>query len=284
MMADDQRYSPAWSPPSPSLRLHRDIWHPETLREVSYPTDGNDAYAPIEETSYWFKHRNSILLAAFANYPPAGDIYDIGGGNGIISSFLQQHGFGVVLVEPGTGAMKARQRGVQRIVRSTLEDANFLPSSITSAGAFDVLEHTADDVAFIDVVRELLQPGGRFYVTVPALGSLWSGEDVAAGHYRRYSPRTLARAMRQGGLEVEFVSYFFSWLIGPIFLMRTLPFRLSLNTVRRMTSHQIHAAHSLPAWLYPVVERAHRWEEKRIRDGRRIPTGTSLLCVARRTA
>ena len=137
----------------------------------------------------------ACIHAVIRLFPPAGTLYDIGGGNGFVALKLQSAGMDVALVEPGAGARNAFRRGVRNVIQATMEDARFHPHSLPAAAAFDVIEHIADDVAFLRGIRERLVAGGRFYCTVPAIPALWSEDDVHAGHFRRYNRRTLDAAM-----------------------------------------------------------------------------------------
>ena len=71
---------------------------------------------------------------------------------------------------------------------------------------YDVLEHIDTPAEFLNSAYESLQPGGRMYLTVPAYQTLWSNEDSSAGHYRRYSPQTLAETFRKSGFPTEVVN------------------------------------------------------------------------------
>jgi hypothetical protein len=67
----------------------------------------------------------------------------------------------------------------------------------------DVLEHVADDLAFLkEMVGESLAPGGTIVVSVPAWQGLFGKHDEALKHYRRYSPTTLRTMLANAGLEV----------------------------------------------------------------------------------
>jgi len=272
----------AWQPPSNSLLWQDGLWRSATVSPVSYPDVANEVCFQVEDGSYWFRHRMDCLLATFGHFPPAGTIYDIGGGNGFVALALQTAGREVALLEPGSGARNALRRGVRHVIQATLEDACFRGHSLPAAGAFDVIEHIADDAAFLRNIREQLIPGGRFYCTVPAAASLWSEADLQAGHYRRYSRRTLGATLAQAGFTVEFASYFFAWLTLPIAVLRALPSRLGLrNQAFAGNPAAIPAEHRLPTRFTGLVSRAQAWELDRLRTRRPLPFGTSLLCVAR---
>ena len=67
-----------------------------------YPLEGENLHQ-IEESSFWFKHRNACIEAAVKCHPPrsGGPIFDVGGGNGFVTLGLIRAGFETVLVEPG---------------------------------------------------------------------------------------------------------------------------------------------------------------------------------------
>jgi hypothetical protein len=124
------------------------LWIAQTIDEISYPSDGNELCAEIEDSSFWFKHRNKAILSVMNNFSPRGAIFDIGGGNGYVAKGLMEAGFDCVLVEPGReGARKALERGVENVVCATLESADFYPGALSNVGLFDVVEHIEDDGA-----------------------------------------------------------------------------------------------------------------------------------------
>jgi hypothetical protein len=66
----------------------------------------------------------------------------------------------------------------------------------------DVVEHVPDDRAFLkNLLSDLLAPGGRVLVSVPAYQWLAGRHDAALGHYRRYSPRQARALLDVAGLE-----------------------------------------------------------------------------------
>jgi hypothetical protein len=61
---------------------------------------GNEACYQIEESSFWFKHRNACIEAAVKCHPPrsGGPIFDVGGGNGFVARGLMRAGFETVFL------------------------------------------------------------------------------------------------------------------------------------------------------------------------------------------
>ena len=256
------------------------FWRHPAQSAVSYPEDGADRCRVIEDWSYWFQHRNACIAAAVRRFPPAGPVWDIGGGNGVVAKALADAGFPAVVVEPGpSGIRNARQRGLPVVQAAWSEDL-VRPGSLEAAGLFDVIEHLEDDRAFLRSVRNALKPGGLLYLTVPAHPFLWSDEDRAAGHFRRYTVQALQDALAAGGFRVLYLTGFFACLRLPIWLLRSLPDRLALGRVSGKAYQQEHRLPRGP--LGALISGALGREVARIRAGRSRSSGASLLAVAAR--
>ena len=74
--------------------------------------------------------------------------------------------------------------------------------------ATNVVEHIEDDLGTVRTMRELLVPGGRAVILVPALQSIYGTLDRELGHYRRYGPSRLRLLLKRAGLEVERLRWF----------------------------------------------------------------------------
>jgi SAM-dependent methyltransferase len=257
------------------------IWTSRNVSAVSYPDEGNDIYYAVEDSSFWFRHRNACIIEAVRHWPPDGAIFDIGGGNGYVARGLQDAGWEVVLVEPGAGAANARRRGIEHVVRAAFQDAGFAPGTLPAVGLFDVIEHTEDDAAFLHSLAECLAPGGRVYVTVPAGQWMWSHEDDIAGHYRRYDLASLSRLMSGCEMEVEYATCIFGFLPPATFLRRVLPYRLGIKPPP-VTLESVRADHEIGGMSARIVERLARRELNRVRRGEAIRSGGSCLAVARK--
>lgn len=258
------------------------LWWPRTRSRVDYPDEGNAFCFQVEDHSFWFHHRNACLLAVMRRFPPGGVVFDIGGGNGFVARALVSAGLPAVVVEPGpAGARNAQTRGLSPVICSALDDAGFRPGTMPAAGLFDVLEHIEDDGGVLGRLAGLIPPGGRLYLTVPSYQWLWSTEDDISGHHRRYTTASLAKVVREAGFAVEFTSYLFWPLPLPILCLRAIPARLGHrptldpDAIRRELKPPSGPAVRA---LTTLLDGERRW----IAGGRRVPTGSSCLLVARR--
>ena len=258
------------------------FWVARTSSAVSYPEDGNAWCFSIEDSSFWFAHRNRCIVEIFRRFPPSGLVLDVGGGNGCVASAIERAGWHVALVEPGLqGALNARTRGLSTVINSTFDDAGFKEGSIHAVGLFDVLEHIQDDSAFLNSIRSTLTRSGRLYLTVPAFNVLWSHDDVVAGHFRRYASPSIRRTVTQAGYRVDFLTHLFFPLPLPIFLSRALPTKAGLR--KTIDWEKEKEQHLRPGGL------SGRWLEKILsieadilRRGYSIPFGGSIMVVASR--
>lgn len=137
---------------------------------------------------------------------------------------------------------------------------------------FDVIEHVADVAGFLDSCLFHLKPGGRVFVNVPALESLRSAYDDAAGHLRRYDRPALRSALAQAGLDPDDTRYWgFSLL--PLAALR----RIVLGATPR--EKVIRRGFQAPGRLVEAALKAVMRLETSLPAP---PLGTSLLAAARK--
>lgn len=226
--------------------------------------------AEIEPRSFWFNHRNEVVAAVVRRFPPAGRIFDLGGGNGYVSLGIKRAGFDCVVVEPSeSGAATSAARGLP-VIRGALET---LPlDKLPAAGMFDVLEHIDDDTGTLTDLRRVMTRGARLYLTVPAYPLLWSSEDVVAGHFRRYRLKALCAKLRAAEFAVDYASYFFAPLVLPILAIRTL------GLCSKGDARKDHAPPS--GMIGTILTHALRRELTIITNGGKRAFGSSCLVAA----
>jgi len=257
-----------------------DIWFAPRRTPVSYPEHGNAACLQFEDRSFWFRHRNRCITTLVRRFAPKGVLLDVGGGNGYVAKGLMDAGIECALLEPGLeGVLAARARGVGSVICARLEDldvAGAARRSIGAAGMFDVLEHIEDEAVALRRVHALLRPAGLLFLTVPAYPFLHSADDVAAGHFRRYTVRSLNRAVRASGFRPVYATYLFALLPPAVLVGRTLP---SLAGMRRAADAESRTTQHVLGVTGHVIDRLLAAEARRINSGGTIPFGTSCLAV-----
>lgn len=247
---------------------------------LAFPQDGHANSMQIEDHSFWFRHRNQAIVEMIRSFPPAGPVYDVGGGNGYVSLGIKNAGFEAVLVEPGVeGAKNALARGIEPILPATFKEARFSDKSLDAVGIFDVLEHIKDQSDFLYEIHRKLKPAGKLYITVPAYPFLWSQEDKMAGHFRRYTLHALTSLLRQHRFTIHYSSYFFAMLPVPILLFRTLPTWLGMTKTPTLEHHQKQHMNRT-SFVSSFFDAALNLELSLLRKKFKIPFGGSCLVCA----
>ena len=255
------------------------LWSATALDpDVSYPVTGHRNLAAIEDESYWFRHRAEIVTGWLSRNPPNGCLFDVGGGNGFMVRAIRDAGYPAVLLEPGTdGCRVALSRGLAPVLNGTTRTLAVPSSSLPSVGLFDVIEHVANDREFLRHIFDLLVPGGRLYMLVPAHQGLWSTNDEVAGHFRRYSRREIVRELGEAGFEPVYSTYLFRALVLPVLILRALPFRVGIRESRATTTD----AHLLPDGpIGRAISKTFESESRKINEERTLGTGTSVFIVS----
>lgn len=183
-------------------------------------------HARLEDRHWWFRARREIIFQLLGRYlPPDRDrlLLEIGCGTGGNLRFLGEH-YRVMGADIAPDAVRyARERVDCPILEGDFRE--LFPDSFTGVDAVllaDVLEHVADDRAFLADIVARLRRGGFLLLTVPAHEFLWSGHDRVLGHVRRYSRETLRRAWDALPVKEEFLTPFNCMLFPPIALHRLL--------------------------------------------------------------
>ena len=146
------------------------LWFARQKHEtISYPAHGNAACLEVEDRSFWFRHRNRVIVEFVSRFHRRGMFLDVGGGNGYVAKALISAGIHCVLIEPGIdGALAARARAIDPVICARLEDVNLPFGCAASVGLFDVLEHIEDEAAALKLIHSILEPSGRLFLTVPS--------------------------------------------------------------------------------------------------------------------
>ncbi len=96
-----------------------------------------------------------------------------------------------------------------------LQLAEFTPDTIV---CFNVLEHIEDDRAALRRMYDLLPPGGKLLLLVPAGPWLYGSMDRRLGHFRRYRRGELAGKLREAGFTIRWLRYMNSVATLPWFV------------------------------------------------------------------
>jgi SAM-dependent methyltransferase len=166
----------------------------------------------VEQTHWWYRGMRRNSRAILERYLAPGRTYqllDAGSGTGGNTLDLQRWGV-VTGLDYSVDALRfAATRGLQRLVRGTIESLPFRDETFDAVTSFDVICHDAvkDDLNALKEFRRVLRPGGIALVRLPAFDWLWGAHDAAVHTTRRYSASQLAERMCQAGFDVLEATY-----------------------------------------------------------------------------
>lgn len=143
-------------------------------------------------------------------------------------------------------------------------------------GAFDVLEHIAEDTIVLEQIHEALMPGGILILTVPQHPWLWSHSDDYACHEQRYTEAELTRKTRAAGFETVLSTSFVTLLLPAMLLSRLLQRRAAPKDFDPSAEFRLHPV------LNRLFHAVMQVELLLIRAGLTLPVGGSRLVVARK--
>lgn len=234
--------------------------------------------AEIEPRSFWFRSRNRLIVWALRrHFPGAASMLEIGCGTGFVLAGLRA-------ALPHLSLSGSELFGeALRFARERIEDAELYQMDARDIpfveefdviGAFDVLEHIAEDETVLAQMHAATRPGGGILLTVPQHPWLWSPYDDYAHHQRRYRRAEVVGKVERAGFAVERVTSFVTFLLPLMAASRV--------RVRRRGEIDLASDLSCPPRLDAALERVLALELGLIARGRSLPAGGSLLVAARR--
>jgi len=238
-----------------------------------------DELARLEAKNFWFRARNRLLAWALRRYfPGARSFLEIGCGTGFVLAGVAT-AFPAMKLSGSEAAAAGLAHAAARVPGASLMqmDARRIPfrDEFDVVGAFDVIEHVADDRAVLAGLRAAAAPAGGLLLTVPQHSFLWSEFDARAGHERRYRAAELRGKVMDAGFDVVRMTSFVTLLL-PLMLAS----RLAQRRPRR--DYDPLGELRIAPWLNWTLEQALDFERLLIRAGIDFPVGGSLLVVARR--
>jgi glycosyltransferase involved in cell wall biosynthesis len=118
---------------------------------------------------------------------------------------------------------------VERLDLDRDDDLDLAKHELDTVLLINVLEHTTDDAAALRRANQLLMPGGRIIVFVPAGKELFGTLDRGIGHLRRYDKEELIALLEGAGFAIEDAVYqnraamLAWWLNSKLFNRQALP-------------------------------------------------------------
>ncbi|MBU2552553.1 MAG: class I SAM-dependent methyltransferase [Proteobacteria bacterium] len=268
----DCGHAPEWKEGFPSFAPGA------VLEKDGFPVEAFENLFEIEDGSFWFRARNSLISWALDRFfPNCSNFFEVGCGTGYVLSGLARRRPDLTLAGSDLyfHALRLASKRLGNAVDLYQMDAADIPfeAEFDVIGAFDVLEHIEDDEAVLAQLCRTASSGGGVIVTVPQHMRLWGEIDVISGHKRRYSVEALNGKFKKAGLSSIYHTSFVTFLLPAVFLSR-LYGECSLDRARRSLI--------LPRPLDAALEALMAVERRLILAGVRLLWGSSLLMVGKK--
>lgn len=255
------------------------ILAPMLAREgEGFRPDFFDQLATLEAGNFWFQSRNALVMSVLRQYTPHfRSFLEIGCGTGFVLS-----GVAAAFPQATLAGSEIFSAGIpyaaKRVPHAMLMqmDARIIPfeSHFDVIGAFDVLEHIAEDEIVLAQIRRAVKPGGTIVLTVPQHRWLWSSQDEMACHVRRYTANELRSKVVKAGFAILYETSFVSLLLPVMWVSRRFARKdaaidpLAELKIGRATNYFLRTVMSVERILITL--------------GLRFPAGGSRLLVARK--
>jgi len=246
------------------------------MQEIVYHTNYK-----LENNYWWFVARNNIIANAIESKTllNSGDqILDFGCGTGGFASIINRK-FDVIGLDMSDLALDyARKSGIEKLYNTDIRDFKFHDFDIKAVTALDVIEHIENDFEIVKHIYDNLQRGAYFIASVPAYKFLWSYHDEMHMHYRRYTKRNFTDLLRKAGFEINFASYFNTFLF-PLALAKRITEKKSIDPNDK--SEKYTPVNEVPKFVDTLFRNIFL-SEKAFLNFMSFPFGLSILVVSQK--
>jgi SAM-dependent methyltransferase len=180
----------------------------------------------INPDVHWYYQSKILPLIAYtkkviaANTPVT--IVDVGSGSGFFAITLERE-FKDKIAKVYLVDINYTKEEIEATKGAKIEKTLSIPPRIENGLVIlmDVLEHLEDDLKMLnDIKANCVGNNNKFFITVPAFYSLWSGHDDYLGHYRRYRIATLDAVLNKANYSIENTCYLYGSLFPMIWAAR----------------------------------------------------------------
>lgn len=237
--------------------------------------------AALENTNFWFRARNEIIMWAMKKHiPKLQSFLEIGCGTGYVLAGVSKE-FPSAQIWGSEIFAAGLPFAADRVPNGKLMqmDARRIPfhEEFDAIGAFDVLEHIEEDIEVLLQVKNALKSNGVLLLTVPQHQWLWSASDEYACHVRRYSAKEIHAKLASTGFEILRSTSFVSLLLPAMYAARA-------KKTNNESENDPTAEFKLPTLLNTFLYKTMRVEIAMIKAGINFPAGGSRLVVAKKVA
>ena len=205
-----------WQCENCSLRFTQDIPDESSMgpyyQSADYISHSNTSQGLVNSLyqkvrKYTLQQKASLIIGRTAS---KGSLLDIGAGIGAFLNEMKKRGWDVTGIEPDEGARAQSSHlfGINLLLPSEIK--NLRPGTFDAITLWHVLEHVEPLHDYVQLLKQLLKPGGRIFIAVPNYQALdaaiyrnyWAAYDVPR-HLYHFTPKAVQVLMQNHGLKVS---------------------------------------------------------------------------------
>ena len=244
------------------------------MQEVVYHTNYK-----LENNYWWFTARNGIIYNYILNnakLPLKSNILDVGCGTGGFVSKIAEK-YNVICLDSSPIALDyCKKRGLELRYNMYLQDFPKSEYKIDAITILDVVEHVDDDYDILKTAYNILEDGGKIFLTVPAYMWMWSQHDEVHQHKRRHTKKQINDLLKKTGFEIDYSTYFDTFLFLPAVLKRVL------DKIFKVKKKETEPVEQVPNFLNVLFSKIFKAENIFIKRNLKFPFGVSIFTVARK--
>ncbi len=180
----------------------------------------------LQKSGWWFGNsRNKLVLSTLKRTVSnlhSSKLLDIGCSEGAFLDYLNDHNVDFNAIDIDENAISfCHERGYSdRVKHGNIFSIPFEDETFDIVTMLDVVEHVEDDGKAMKEAMRVCRKDGLLLFILPAYQWLWSSNDVAYHHKKRYSKKMVLDLISRSGLKIESIS-FFNMLLFPVFVIAT---------------------------------------------------------------
>jgi SAM-dependent methyltransferase len=195
---------------------------------MNSPIKGSENLESMSDAKNYNAHITKKILKWLPYDQP---ILDFGAGTGLFPALLESKYRKIVCVEKNLELSKTlNERGFETYTDLDAPQLDGLGGIYT----LNVLEHIVEDEAVLKSLAEILSPGGRILIYVPAHPWLFSSMDRRVSHVRRYQKTELINKVTSSNLRIINLEY-----VDFLGVFATLVFKLVGNRSGKLNRRSI---------------------------------------------
>lgn len=234
----------------------------------------------LESRFWWYRVLHELVDSTLRKTKQHGNIriLDAGCGTGRMMEIIQKYGTVSGIDYSADAVCLAKSRGLNNIEIGDLNNYTFEEKIYDTIVCLDVLYHSGikNDLAVVEKFHRALKDKGILIINLPAFEYLKRSHDVVVHTKRRYRKKAFENDLKELGFSIIRSSYrmphlYFIILISKLFHERT-DSEKSESDLKE-----------LPKWLNSILLFFGRIENWWLTLGLKIPVGSSLFIVAKKS-